>query len=172
MKKKVFLIFSGVLLFFFIVCTSFLWYKVFYYGDLGAINNLQVQKDSDEATLNENLFPMTEEESSIVSNYKFSIKNVNDFKSHYEVVFQEANNSTNQILSKNQLNYQLTLNGKIIKEGNLAKLKNNILDERYVMPNKTNKYELKVYIANSAKDSDWQNKKYSYTVKINVKENN
>ena len=33
-------------------------------------------------------------------------------------------------------------------------------------------YELKVYIANTAKDSDWQNKKYAYTVNVNVKENN
>lgn len=172
MKKKIFLIFSGVLLFSFVVCTAFLWYKVFYYGDLGAINTLQVQKQSDEATLNENLFPMTKEESSIVPNYKFSVKNANDFKSLYEVVYQERSNNATQTLYKSQLDYQLILNGKIIKEGNLGKLKNNVLDERYVMPNQTNKYELKVYITNSAKDSNWQNKKYAYTVNINVKENN
>lgn len=172
MKKKIFLMFSGVLLFAFVVCTAFLWYKVFYYGELGTVNTLQVQKQSDEATLNENLFPMTKEEASIVPNYEFSVKNVNDFKSHYEIVYQEMNDNTNQTLSKNQLDYQLILNEKIIKEGNLGKLKNNVLDERYVMPNQTNKYELKVYIANTAKDSDWQNKKYAYTVNVNVKENN
>lgn len=172
MKKKIFLIFSGVLLFAFVVCTAFLWYKVFYYGDLGQVNTLQVQKQSDAATLNENLFPMAKEEASIVQNYQFSIENVNDFKSHYEVIYQEVNDNTNQTLSKNQLDYQLILNEKVIKEGNLGSLKNNVLDERYIMPNQTNKYELKVYIANSAKDTDWQNKKYAYTVNINVKENN
>ena len=40
------------------------------------------------------------------------------------------------------------------------------------MANDTNKYELKVFIANNAENSDWQNKQYSYTVNINVKENN
>ena len=172
MRKKIFLIFSGILLFAFVLDTSFLWYKVFYYGDLGAVSNLQVQKESDESTLNENLFPMTKEEASIVPNYEFSIKNVSNFKSHYEVVYKEINDNPGKTLSKNQLDYQLMLNGKAIKEGNLEKLKNNVLDERYVMPNQTNKYELKVYIASSAKDSNWQNKKYTYTVNINVKENN
>jgi|GEM_PF-7042044 len=171
MKKKIFLIFSGILLFTFIVCTSFLWYKVFYYGDLGKINNLQIQKSSDEAILSENLFPMTQEEAdTLVSNYKFSIKNINDFKSQYEVVYKEISDSNSQQLSKSQLNYELTLNGKLIKEGNLESLENNMLDERYIMPNHINKYELKVYISASAKDSNWQNKKYSYTVNINVKE--
>ena len=74
MRKKIFLIFSGILLFAFVLDTSFLWYKVFYYGDLGTVSNLQVQKESDESTLNENLFPMTKEEASIVPNYEFSIK--------------------------------------------------------------------------------------------------
>lgn len=172
MKKKIFAIFVGVLLFAFIAGTAFLWYKVFYYGDLGKVNTVQVQKQSDEATLNENLFPMTKEEASIVPNYEFSIKNLGEFKNHYEVVFQNANNNVDKVLSESQLDYQLLLNGKIIKEDNLGKLKNNILDERYIMPNQTNKYELKVYIADSAKDSNWQNKKYAYTVNINVKENN
>ena len=164
--------FSGILLFIFVVVTVFFWYKLFYYGDLGKVNTLQIQKETDQAILNENLFPMTKEESTIVANYKFSIKNVNDFKSHYEVVFQEKNKNTSKSLSKKQLDYQLLLNGKIIKEGNLSKLKNNILDERYIMANDTNKYELKVFIANNAENSDWQNKQYSYTVNINVKENN
>ena len=172
MKKKLFLMFSGILLFIFVVVTAFLWYKLFYYGDLGKVNTLQIQKETDQAILNENLFPMTKEESTIVANYKFSIKNVNDFKSHYEVVFQEKNKNTSKSLSNKQLEYQLLLNGKIIKEGNLSKLKNNILDERYIMANDTNKYELKVFIANNAENSDWQNKQYSYTVNINVKENN
>ena len=171
MKKKIFLMFGGILLFTFIVFTSFLWYKVFYYGDLGKVNNLQVQKVSDEANLSENLFPMTKEEADIlVSNYKFSVKNINDFKSRYEVVYKEINGSSNQQLSKNQLNYELLLNDKLIKKGNLESLENNILDERYIMSNHTNKYELKIYISNSTKNSNWQNKKYSYTVNINVKE--
>ena len=70
---------------------------------------------------------MTESEAQSDPNYKFSIKNVNDFKSSYKVVFEEVN-ITEAKLSKSQLNYELLLNGKIIKKGNLAKVKNNILD--------------------------------------------
>lgn len=171
MKKKLFLMFSGILLFIFVVVTAFLWYKLFYYGDLGKVNTLQIQKETDQAILNENLFPMTKEESTIVANYKFSIKNVNDFKSSYKVVFEEVN-ITEAKLSKSQLNYELLLNGKIIKKGNLAKVKNNILDERYVMAGKTNNYELKVYIPDSVEKGTWENKSYAYKVNIIVKENN
>ena len=87
MTKRIFLALGGILLFAFVICTSFLWYKVFYYGDIGKINTLQVQKESDEVALNENLVPMTESEAQSVPNYKFSIKNVNDFKSSYKVQF-------------------------------------------------------------------------------------
>ena len=172
MRKKIFLVFSGILLFAFVMCTAFLWYKVFYYGDFTTIKNIQIQKENEHVTINENLFPMTKEESKIVPSYKFSVKNVNSLKSHYEVVYKEISSNTGNTLSKKQLNYQLMLNGKIIKEDNLGNLKNNILDERCIMANQTNNYELKIYIADTAKDSDWQNKTYTYTVNINIKENN
>ena len=152
MGKKIFLVFSGVLLFLFIVGTAFLWYKDFYYNNLGSVSSLQVK--------------------SVVPNYKFSVKNVNDFKSRYEVVYKEQEVSGKQKLSKSQLTYQLILNGTIIKKGNLADLKNDVLDDRYIMPNTNNQYELKVYISESAKDTAWQNKSYAYKVDINVKEDN
>lgn len=172
MGKKIFLVFSGVLLFLFIVGTAFLWYKAFYYNNLGSVSSLQVKKESEEVALTENLFPMSETEASVVPNYKFSVKNVNDFKSRYEVVYKEQEVSGKQKLSKSQLTYQLILNGKIIKKGNLADLKNDVLDDRYIMPNTNNQYELKVYISESAKDTAWQNKSYAYKVDINVKEDN
>lgn len=172
MGKKIFLVFSGVLLFLFIVGTAFLWYKAFYYNNLGSVSSLQVKKESEEVAITENLFPMSETEASVVPNYKFSVKNVNDFKSRYEVVYKEQEVSGKQKLSKSQLTYQLILNGKIIKKGNLADLKNDVLDDRYIMPNTNNQYELKVYISESAKDTAWQNKSYAYKVDINVKEDN
>ena len=172
MGKKIFLVFSGVLLFLFIVGTAFLWYKAFYYNNLGIVSSLQVKKESEEVALTENLFPMSETEASVVPNYKFSVKNVNDSKSRYEVVYKEQEISGKQKLSKSQLAYQLILNGTIIKKGNLADLKNDILDDRYIMPNTNNQYELKVYISESAKDTAWQNKSYAYKVDINVKEDN
>lgn len=172
MVKKIFLVFSGVLLFLFIIGTAFLWYKAFYYNNLGIVSSLQVKKESEEVALTENLFPMSETEASVVPNYKFSVKNVNDFKSRYEVVYKEQEVSGKQKLSKSQLAYQLILNGTIIKKGNLADLKNDVLDDRYIMPNTNNQYELKVYISESAKDTVWQNKSYAYKVDINVKEDN
>lgn len=172
MGKKIFLVFSGVLLFLFIVGTAFLWYKAFYYNNLGSVSSLQVKKESEEVAITENLFPMSETEASVVPNYKFSVKNVNDSKSRYEVVYKEQEVSGKQKLSKSQLSYQLILNGKIIKKGNLADLKNDVLDDRYIMPNTNNQYELKVYISESAKDTAWQNKSYAYKVDINVKEDN
>jgi hypothetical protein len=172
MGKKIFLVFSGVLLFLFIVGTAFLWYKAFYYNNLGSVSSLQVKKESEEVALTENLFPMSETEASVVPNYKFSVKNVNDSKSRYEVVYKEQEVSGKQKLSKSQLTYQLILNGTIIKKGNLSDLKNDVLDDRYIMPNTNNQYELKVYISESAKDTAWQNKSYAYKVDINVKEDN
>lgn len=56
---------------------------------LEAVSSLQVKKESEEVALTENLFPMSETEASVVPNYKFSVKNVNDSKSRYEVVYKE-----------------------------------------------------------------------------------
>ena len=49
---------------------------------------------------------MSETEASVVPNYKFSVKNVNSLKSHYEVVYKEISSNTGNTLSKKQLNYQ------------------------------------------------------------------
>ena len=74
MGKKIFLVFSGVLLFLFIVGTAFLWYKAFYYNNLGSVSSLQVKKESEEVAITENLFPMSETEASVVPNYKLVLK--------------------------------------------------------------------------------------------------
>ena len=54
MGKKIFLVFSGDLLFLFIVGKAFLWYKAFYYNNLGSVSSLQVKKESEEVAITEN----------------------------------------------------------------------------------------------------------------------
>ena len=74
------------------------------------------------------------------------------------------------MLSKSQLEYQLSLNGEVIKQGMLTDIKNNILDTRVINPDKVNNYELRIYVSESAQITEWQNKYYHFNVKIQTED--
>lgn len=173
MKKNIFLIIGGVVLFLFIVITSFMWYRLFYWKSPidQAVTTLQVSLSKEDGSINEtNAVPVSDADAKNVTPYIFSVKNTSSKAGIYKVLLEETalqddvNHQSQNLLSRNQLAYQLLLNGTLIKKGMLSDLKNNILDERNIGANATNRYELKVYISESAVDTAWQNKFYYYKV--------
>ncbi len=172
MKKNILLVLSGIILFFFILITAFMWYQLFY-GKTGItpVNVLQVSLDKENNTLSEtNAVPMSiNEVQAAITPYEFSVNNTGTKPMVYEVILEELSNQTSNLLSRSQLGYQLTLNGKVIKTGMLSDINNNTLDERSIDKNSINRYQLRIFVSEKAVNTLWQNKYYQYKVNVKTK---
>lgn len=180
MKKKLLLVMAGVALFVFIFATSILWYN-FFYNDTSSnafVSSLRIEMDDDHNILNEdNLIPLDEETAKNLKSYDFTVNNTSNVSTTYNVIIEDSvisddENFTNKsLLSRNQLEYQLALNGKVIKKGLLSDIKNNLLDTRNIEENKSNNYQLRIYVSEKAQNTDWQNKYYHFNIKIQTEVN-
>ena len=178
MKKLILLVLAGIALFTFIVTTSFLWYRFFYsssYNDSSGV--IKVNLKNENNTINESgLIPLDDETARKLIPYEFSVENSSADSFTYNVLLEDsvisddATYSTKELLSRNQLRYQLSLNGKVIKIGNLSDIKNNILDTRVISSLETNNYQLRIYVSEEAQNTNWQNKYYHFDVNVKMED--
>lgn len=182
MKKFILLVLAGIALFAFIFATSVLWYRFFYStttddGTLG-VSSITVRLDDDNNVIDESgLIPLDDNTAINLTPYEFSVQNDSDASTTYNVLLEDgiisddATYSSKELLSRNQLRYQLSLNGKVIKSGELSTIKNNILDTRNINSGQTNNYQLRIYVSEDAQDTDWQNKYYHFNINVQTEEN-
>lgn len=177
MKKMILLILAGIALFAFIFSTSMLWYNFFYDndGENSTVSSLEVRLDEANNTINEDgLIPLDDETAKSLEPYSFEVENTNSTPSTYNVILEDtiisddASYSSKELLSRSQLKYQLSLNGKVIKTGRLSDIKNNILDTRNISENRTNNYELRIYVSEDAVNTNWQNKYYHFNINVQM----
>ena len=177
MKKMILLILAGIALFAFIFSTSMLWYNFFYDndGENSTVSSLEVRLDEANNIINEDgLIPLDDETAKSLEPYSFEVENTNSTPSTYNVILEDtiisddASYSSKELLSRSQLRYQLSLNGKVIKTGRLSDIKNNILDTRNISENRTNNYELRIYVSEDAVNTDWQNKYYHFNINVQM----
>jgi len=180
MKRNILLILCGVVLFLFITVTAFIWYDLFYRSsqNVESITTLQVHLEKETKTIQEtDALPISKDQAlANVSPYVFSVDNTGDKTGIYKILLEEpalkddSNYQSKNLLTRAQLEYQLILNGRLVKSGMLSDIKNNILDERAIEKGKKNRYELRIYVSDKAVDSSWQNKYYHYKVTIQTRE--
>ena len=172
-KLALWLGFGGVILF--IIVASYFWYLYFLdWGNDGKIND---NPDNQGQLVLTHLngvnvtFEETKEDAGDTPSYRFKIENkkVNDANyilyiedTPYNMVSDGCTIDTT--LTRAELNYQLKLNGKVIKTGNMLTITDNVLDERLIVPDSVNTYELQVWINDTA--VDWQSKHYHYQVTL------
>lgn len=179
MKKVVMLFLAGIALFAFIFATSMLWYRFFYSSTSNdnSISSVTVQLDDENNIIDESgLIPLDDDTAKTLTPYQFSVKNSSDVDYTYNVLLEDSiisddiTYSSKELLSRSQLRYQLSLNGKIIETGSLDDVKNNILDTRIISSSQTNNYQLRIYLAESSQNTNWQNKYYHFDVKVQTEE--
>lgn len=179
MKKIVLLMMAGVALFTFIFVTSILWYKFFYNDNVtnNTMGNISVQLTEDNNVIDEsNLIPLDDETAKKLTPYTFKVDNKSEKAVVYNVLIEDsiisddATYSNKELLTRDQLRYQLSLNGMVIKSGAMKDIKNNIIDTRNILAGDTNNYELRVYVAESKGDSNWQNKYYHFNINVQAEE--
>ena len=183
MKNRILLITGGLVLFIFLVFGTYTWYLYF----LEAGNNYAIDPDN---TINSNLQDgkitlqdygtgvydsnansIEDSEVNDVVPYRFKV--VNDGKEdNYSVYIEDlpanavGDGCTEEtLLTREQLKYELRLNGTVIKSDFLSNVKDNVLDTRKITTNQTNNYELRIYIHDDAED--WTDKHYHYKVVLN-----
>lgn len=178
MKKYILLTLGGIALFAFIFAASMLWYKFFYTGDVtNEYSSVEVQLGNNSNTIDEDgLIPLDDETAKTLTPYEFSVKNNGSGDTIYNVLLEDSiisddkTYSSKELLSRDQLKYQLSLNGQIIKQGRLNDIKNNILDTRSISSLQTFNYQLRIYVSQDAVNTNWQNKYYHFDVNVKMEE--
>lgn len=180
MKKIILLLLAGVALFAFIFTTSILWYRFFYndstvINDVGSVN---VQLGDNNVINESGLIPLDDETAKNITPYEFKVENNSNGDALYTVLLEDgmisddANYTNKELLSRNQLRYQLSLNGNVIKVGNLSEIENNVLDTRNIASSQVNNYQLRIYVGESFQNTDWQNKYYHFNINVQMEDEN
>lgn len=180
MKNKVLLVCAGLLLLLFLAFGSYVWYLYFLRGsgnfEINNNSNLKygdiVLKDDGNSVYETDADSIEDEQASSVIPYIFRVENTDDSSGNYYLYIEDMPvNSINDgcttetLLTREQLKYQLKLNGKVIKEDYLSNIDDNILDKRTITAKGINYYELRIYIHDEA--LEWTGKHYHYKVVIN-----
>ena len=174
MKKTTIVLLCSAVIVIFTVLVAVVCFKLYYQEDGKRLDSIEVSlNDKGKGISLDSAIPIEDDKVEELKGYDFQVKNKGNVDSKYQVLIEEVELSNkkgyskSELLSRNQLNYELRLNGKVIAGGNMADIKDNIIDERMVPVSKTNKYKLKVWIPQSAGKTNWSNKYYRY--KVNIK---
>ncbi len=118
-------------------------------------------------------FPLSDKDGKNINSYSFEVKNTGDNQGKYSLLIEDLpigkiddGCTKDTLLTRSQLHYQLLLNGKQIALDSLDKVKLNVLTEQSIAKNATQKYELRVWVGEDAKPTDWENKHYHYRVSL------
>lgn len=170
-----------VILIVFIVCfvflAAYLWYHFFLKLGLdGLLNGANGSNGALVLKAENSVYATYEEgekEEINIQAYKFKVQNRGIKSARYNLIFteispKEANDGCTEVavLKKDQLKYQLLFNDNVISEGKLNNLENNLLDSRVINPDKTNNYQLKVWLDEEATGN--QGKHFHYKVDLQV----
>ncbi len=178
-NNKILIICVAILLFIFLVFGTYAWYLFFLKasGDFDINNNSNLKdgnivfKDNGNSVYDADASIVEDEQVDSVEAYSFQVINYGDEDSYNLYIEDVPLNSIDDgctsetLLSRSQLKYQLKLNGTVIKEDYLSNINDNILDTRSISKDATNNYELRIYIHEDA--TDWIGKHYHYKVVLN-----
>ena len=169
MKNKWMICLAFIMIMAFISMSTYFWYKYFWQLD----NSKNINGDINEQLVLSNIIgkPIADnkiyEISDNIPKYKFQIANDYDRDINYILYiyddFENQGFNNTLLLSHDQLNYELKLNGTIIAYGLLSDVENNIIDQRTLAKKMTNNYELKIWINNTDNSSI---KQYSYKIML------
>ena len=108
---------------------------------------------------------------SVVPVYYFSVINNSEKDFEYEVVIEDREGNdgcdASSRLKREELEYELRLDNKIIKKAGLDTLTKNVIDTNIIKNKSTNDYSLKIKLKND--DIDYHDKHFHYVVNIKEK---
>ena len=165
LNNKTFFRIGFVCVLIFIVIASYLWYLYFhnYEGEmLGKNIALEFINSGHIDYVNAQVNDPEE----IIPTYYFRVKNNIDKVFKYEKKIKK-DTKLPSTFSEDELMYELKLDNRVIKNGLLSSIQNNVLDANTISGNKINDYSLRIWLADNAIDD--ANKSYHYVVNFREK---
>lgn len=105
--------------------------------------------------------------------YSFSVENTSDQDLTYKLLLQDISPSfitdgctQADLLKREQLVYQLKLNGEVLIKDKMSNIKENTIDVKTIKANTQNQYEISFWIESGEKD--YLNKHYHYEINLSV----
>lgn len=170
MKKGLFLLVGGIILVVSIFLISFYSWDYFNRNRKPKVdlNNLEIIL-SDEGSVNlKEQTPVDDTSGKAITPYLFKVVNKSNVKAKYQLLIEDyVSDSTTELLSRNYLKYELKQDGILIKSGKLSEINNNIIDTNSISSQEEKKYELRIWVDESANATDWVGKSYNYNIKVN-----
>lgn len=164
---------AGIIILFTFISTV-LWYKFFNknIGNQLIVNQLYMSNNGKQV-----IDEIGIDNKDILNNssatYSFSIENTSKQNIAYKLLIHEISPSLltdgckqENLLVREQLVYQITLNGKVIIKDDMANIEDNTIDIRTIKAGAINNYELSFWVKDSQKD--YLNKHYHYEVNLSV----
>lgn len=181
MKNKVLIICAGLVFLIFLMFGTYAWYLFFLKaGGVLTVNNNKkyletsgiIFQDNGNNVYDAKAESLEDNNIDSVPSYEFQVTNTNNHEGTYNLYIEDllANQvddgcTENTLLTRKDLKYKLSLNGKDIKKGYMETINDNILDSRTIEGNTTNNYSLKIYIHDET--TNWFGKHYHYRVSLN-----
>lgn len=179
MKNRINVIIMIVLIVCFCTISFYFWFD--YFTKIGTKGNLSSANNQNNTLvfIDENKiyaeFEEGIEEPIDVEGYKFKIENKGFKEARYELLFTEIlpsqvkDGCTNKTtLRADELNYQLSLENKVISQGRVDQIAGKTLDLRTIDSYKSYNYVLKVWLNSSSENNE--GKHYHYNVDLKVVE--
>lgn len=169
MKKGLFLLVGGIVLIVSIFLISFYSWNYFNKREPKVnLNTLEIVLSDDGNVDLKDQTPVNDDSGKSVKPYSFRVVNKSNVKAKYQLLIEDyISDDTKELLSRNYLKYELKQDGIVIKSGKLSEINNNILDADNISSQEEKKYELRVWVDESANATDWVGKSYNYNVRVN-----
>lgn len=173
MKVKMFFKIGIICISVFCFILTYFWYVYFrdFYGDMLSKNvRLEIINNGKINYIN----AIPNDDKDIIPTYYFRVRNNVDVPLSYEIYLTDINPSNvndgcteSTSFKREELNYELKLDNKVISQGALSSLKDDILDVQNLEGTKVNDYSLRIWINEKNKTS--LGKHYHYVVNIREK---
>lgn len=169
MKKGLFLLVGGIVLIVSIFLIFFYSWNYFNKREPKVnLNTLEIVLSDDGNVDLKDQTPVNDDSGKSVKPYSFRVVNKSNVKAKYQLLIEDyISDDTKELLSRNYLKYELKQDGIVIKSGKLSEINNNILDADNISSQEEKKYELRVWVDESANATDWVGKSYNYNVRVN-----
>lgn len=176
-KRIIICILSAFAIIIFTLLSTILWYKFFKQNMKREIEN--TTNEVSEVYISNNgpqvIKDIALDDEGYVGNdsgeYSFSVENTGKEKVSYKLLLIDTPLSSltdgctsDKLLKREQLVYELYCNGKKITKENMNKISDNIIDIKTIDAGGRNEYKLKFYIQNTA--TNYLNKHYHYEVDL------
>ena len=173
MKVKNFFRIGIICILFFVGLLTYFWYLYFRgYEKEFLAKNVRLEIINNGKTTYFNAIP--NDDDSVIPVYYFRVRNNVDVPLSYEIYIEDVKpSSVNDgctdatFFTREELNYELRLNNKVIKTGSLASLEGNVLDRQDLEGTTINNYAFRVWLDDKNERS--LGKHYHYVVNIREK---